>query len=107
VSTINNKNLGGKRKKMDMKKMYVPIDGKQIWEVLDGILGVLQDSNGHLVREIKEAIWLPEEKLAPILRFFVDFDLISWEDGKSMVMIMPSGLSVLRLPSEYEIENAM
>jgi hypothetical protein len=92
---------------MDMKEMHAPIDGKQIWEVLDGILGVLQDSNGHLVREIEEAFWLPEEKLAPILCFFVDFDLIRWEDGKSMVRIMPLGLSVLGLPSEYGIENAM
>ena len=92
---------------MDMKEMHAPIDGKQIWEVLDGILGVLEDSNGHLVREIKEAILLPEEKLAPILRFFVDFDLISWEDEKSMLRIKPSGLSLLGLPSEYEIKNAM
>ena len=82
--------------------MNVPIDSKQKWEALDGILKLLQDSHWHTVREIKEGILLPEEKRASILRFFVDFDLISYVNGKSRVKIMPSGLSVLRLPSEYK-----
>jgi hypothetical protein len=38
-------------------------------------LKLLQDSPGHTIREIREAIWLSEEKLASILRFFVDFDV--------------------------------
>jgi hypothetical protein len=48
--------------------------------------------------EIEEAIWLPEEKLADILGFFADFNLINYVDGKSRVKIMPLCLSVLRLP---------
>ncbi|NOR77079.1 MAG: AAA family ATPase [Methanophagales archaeon] len=43
--------------------MNVPIESKQNWESLDGILKLLQDSHWHTVREIREAIWLPEEKL--------------------------------------------
>lgn len=82
--------------------MNVRIETKQNWETLDGILKLLQDSHGHSVREIREAIWIPEEKLVSILCFFVDFDLISYVNGKSQVKIMPSGLSVLELPSEYK-----
>ena len=82
--------------------MNVQIQSKQKWETLDGILNLLQDSHGHTVREIREAIWLPEEKLASILCFFVDFDLINYVNGKSQVKIMPSGLRVLGLPSEYK-----
>ena len=82
--------------------MNVRIESKQKWETLDGILKLLQDSHGHTVREIREAIWLPKEKLASILCFFVDFDLINYVNGKSRVKIMPSGLRVLELPSEYE-----
>ena len=48
--------------------------------------------------EIEEAIWLPEEKLADILGFFADFDLINYVDEKSRVKIMPPCLSVLGLP---------
>ena len=55
--------------------MNVRIESKQKWESLDGILKLLQDSHWHSVREIREAIWLPEEKLASILCFFVDFDV--------------------------------
>jgi len=84
--------------------MNVPIESKQKWETLDGILKLLQDSHWHTVSEIREAIWLPEEKLASILCFFVDFDLINYVNGKSRVKIMPSGLNVLRLPSEYVSE---
>ncbi|MEA2051339.1 MAG: hypothetical protein U9O90_00705 [Euryarchaeota archaeon] len=84
--------------------MNVQIETKQKWETLDGVLNLLQDSHGHTVREIREAIWLPEEKLASILCFFVDFDLISYVNGKSQVKIMPSGLRVLGLPSEYKSE---
>ena len=82
--------------------MNVPIESKQKWESLDGLLKLLQDSHWHTVREIREAIWLPEEKLASILCFFVDFDLINYVNGKSRVKIMPSGLRVLGLPSEYK-----
>ena len=82
--------------------MNVRIESKQKWETLDGILKLLQDSHGHTVREIREAIWLPKEKLASILCFFVDFDLINYVNGKSQVKIMPSGLRVLGLPSEYK-----
>jgi len=84
--------------------MNVRIESKQNWETLDGILKLLQDSHGHSVREIREAIWLPEEKLASILCFFVDFDLINYVNGKSQVKIMPSGLRVLELPSVYKCE---
>ncbi len=84
--------------------MNVRIETKQKWESLDGMLKLLQDSHWHTVREIREAIWLPEEKLASILCFFVDFDLINCVNGKSQVKIMPSGLRVLELPSEYKSE---
>jgi RIO-like serine/threonine protein kinase len=87
------------------KRMNVPIDSEQKWDALDGILKLLQDSHWHTVREIKEGIWLPEEKLASILRFFVHFDLIDYVNGKSRLKITPSGLSVLRLPSEYESKS--
>ena len=82
--------------------MNVRIESKQKGETLDGILKLLQDSHGHTVREIREAIWLPEEKLASILCFFVYFDLINYVNGKRQVKIMPSGLRVLGLPSEYK-----
>ena len=83
-----------------MKKMPGQIYGGQKWDTLDGILELLRDLHWHPVREIEEAIWLPEEKLVDILCFFSDFDLINYVDGKSRVKIMPLGLSVLRLPSE-------
>ena len=83
-----------------MKKMHGPIYGGHKWETLAGILELLRDSHWHPVKEIEEAIWLPEEKLVDILCFFSDFDLISYVDGKSRVKIMPPGLSVLRLPTE-------
>nr|QNO57422.1 hypothetical protein FKKJMMIK_00020 [Methanosarcinales archaeon ANME-1 ERB7] len=82
--------------------MNVRIESKQKWESLDGMLKLLQDSHWHTLREIREAIWLPEEKLAAILCFFVDFDLINYANGKSRLKIMPSGLRVLELPSEYK-----
>ena len=85
---------------VEMKKMRGAIDSRQKWDTLDGILELLRDSHWHSVKEIEEAIWLPEEKLVDILCFFSDFDLISYVDGKSRVKIMPPGLSVLRLPSE-------
>jgi RIO-like serine/threonine protein kinase len=80
--------------------MHGQIYSRQKWETLDEILELLRDSHWHPVKEIEEAIWLPEEKLADILGFFADFDLINYEDGKSRVKIMTPGLSVLRLPSE-------
>jgi RIO-like serine/threonine protein kinase len=80
--------------------MHGQIYSRQKWETLDEILELLRDSHWHPVKEIEEAIWLPEEKLADILSFFADFDLINYEDGKSRVKIMTPGLSVLRLPSE-------
>jgi RIO-like serine/threonine protein kinase len=85
---------------VEMKKMRGQIYGGQKWETLDGILELLRDSHWHSVKEIEEAIWLPEEKLADILCFFADFDLINYVDGKSRVKIMPHGLSILRLPPE-------
>ena len=75
--------------------MNVRIETKQKWESLDGVLKLLEDSHLHSVREISEAIWLPEEKLASILCVFVDFDFINYVNGKSQVKIMSSGLSVL------------
>ena len=86
-----------------MKKMPGQIYGGHKWDTLDGILELLCDSHWHPVKEIEEAIWLPEEKLVDILCFFSDFDLINYVDGKSRVKIMPLGLSVLRLPSEKHI----
>ena len=83
-----------------MKKMHGEMYSRQKWDTLDVILELLRDSQWHPVKEIEEAIWLPEEKLVDILGFFADFDLISYVDGKSRVKIMPHGLSVLRLPSE-------
>jgi RIO-like serine/threonine protein kinase len=84
----------------EMKKMRGQIYGGHKWETLDGILVLLRDSHWHPVKEIEEAIWLPEEKLVDILGFFSDFDLINYVDGKSRVKIKPLGLSVLRLPTE-------
>lgn len=83
-----------------MKKMQRQIYGRQKWETLDGILELLRDTHWHPVKEIAEEIWLPGEKLADILSFFSDFNLISYVDGKSRVKITPPGLNVLRLPSE-------
>ena len=81
-----------------MKKMREARYSRQKWDTLDGILELLRDSQWHPVKEIEEAIGLPEEKLADILCFFADFDLINYVDGKSRVKIMTPGLSVLRLP---------
>ena len=86
-----------------MKKIHEQIYGGHKWDTLDGILELLRDLHWHPVREIEEAIWLPEEKLVDILCFFSDFDLINYVDGKSRVKIMPLGLSVLRLPTEKQI----
>ena len=55
-----------------MKKMHGPIYIRHKWETLDGILELLRDSHWHPVKEIKEAIWLPEEKLVDII-FFASF----------------------------------
>ncbi|HID19850.1 MAG TPA: hypothetical protein EYP28_02770 [Methanophagales archaeon] len=83
-----------------MKKMRGAIYGRQKWDTLDGILELLRDSHWHPVKEIEAVIWLPEKELAFILRFFADFNLINYVGEKSRVKITPSGLSVLRLPSE-------
>ena len=55
-----------------MKKMHGPIYGGHKWGTLDGILELLRDSHWHPVKEIEEAIWLPEEKLVDII-FFAPF----------------------------------
>ena len=83
-----------------MKKIQGQMYSRQKWDTLDEILELLRDSQWHPVKEMEEAIWLPEEKLVDILRFCADFDLINYVDGKSRVKITPPGLSVLRLPTE-------
>lgn len=76
-----------------------PMKGQK-WEVLDRVLESLQDLQWHSVKEIEEKSSLPEEKLAYILSFFVDFDFISRAGEKSMAKITPLGLSFLALPHE-------
>jgi RIO-like serine/threonine protein kinase len=73
---------------VEMKKMHGAMYSRPKWDTLDGILGLLRDSHWHPVKEIEEAIWLPEEKLVDILCFFAEFDLINYVDGKSRVKIM-------------------
>ncbi|NQE06140.1 hypothetical protein C5S32_09750 [ANME-1 cluster archaeon GoMg1] len=84
---------------MTIEKMQVE-EHKPKGKVLDETLEFLQDSQWHSVEEIEEKICLPDKKLASILSFFAQFDLISRAGEKSMAKITPLGLSFLALPRE-------
>ena len=66
--------------------------------VLDRVLELLQDSQWHKVREIKEELQLPKNKLKQILRFFTKFGFIRHGDQEDMVKINPTGLEFVVLP---------
>jgi RIO-like serine/threonine protein kinase len=74
---------------------------EQTWNILERVLELLHDTRWHPVKEIKEETHLHEKKLASILRFLSQFDLINYVAEKSRVKIKPSGLRFLGLPSEF------
>jgi hypothetical protein len=75
-------------------------------KTLDKILELLKDSQWHLTDELKaKPLFLSDEKLNEIIRFFEEYKFISFNKEEKTAKIEPLGLSFLELPSEEIISK--
>lgn len=77
---------------------------RAVGKTLDKILELLEDSQWHLIDELKaKLLSLSDERLNGIIRFFDEYKFISFNKKENKAKIQPLGLSFLELPSEEEI----
>ena len=67
---------------------------------LEEILDMLSDEEWHSISEISSIFNIDEWKLHEVLRFFMNFELVEYDEARRKVKITKSGLSFLKLPVE-------
>ena len=73
-------------------------------EKLEEILDMLRDGKWHSISEISSIFHIDEWKLHEVLRFFMNFGLVEYDEAGKRVKITNIGLSFLKLPVERREE---